>query len=155
MRLLLMSSLTCLIFLACQTDTETLKSSEITTINDNAEAEIKAALQQQAKDWNAGSIDDFMKGYWKSSELTFIGSRGLTKGWKTTLSNYKKSYPDSEAMGELIFEVLQLTSITNESYYMVGRYTLLRKEDEPSGIFMLVWKKIDGAWKIIADQTCG
>lgn len=118
-------------------------------------SEIKTVLNAQADQWNKGSIDDFMSAYWNSEELCFIGSKGLTKGWKTTLENYHKSYPDTETMGKLRFDILELRFITEGVYYMVGRYTLERAEDEPTGIFMLIWKKIDGQWKIIADQTCG
>ena len=118
-------------------------------------AEIESILNAQSHAWNEGSIEKFMFAYLNSEELCFIGSRGITKGWNTTLYNYQKAYPDLDAMGQLSFEVLDLKNITEGSYYMVGRYTLKRKEDMPTGIFMLIWKKVEGEWKIIADQTCG
>jgi hypothetical protein len=36
----------------------------------------------------------------------FIGKSGITYGWQKTLDNYKKGYPDKEAMGKLHFTLL-------------------------------------------------
>ena len=61
---------------------------------------IKTMMLQQSSDWNEGNIDAFMQGYWQSDSLMFIGSRGITYGWKATLDSYKKGYPD-RATGSL------------------------------------------------------
>ena len=34
----------------------------------------------------------------------FVGSQGITYGWKATLENYKKGYPDRATMGKLKFD---------------------------------------------------
>lgn len=47
-------------------------------------------LAQQEKAWNLGDINEFMKGYWESDSLVFVGKNGLTYGFKNTLANYKK-----------------------------------------------------------------
>jgi len=122
---------------------------------DKQKSEITRILMQQKEDWNTFNIDAFMEGYWKSDELTFIGSSGITKGWQKTLDNYKKAYPDPETMGKLDFEVIQLDVIDEENAIMIGRYTLFREKDTPTGLFTLRWKKIKGNWKIMSDQTCG
>lgn len=36
------------------------------------ESEIRAVLDAQVAAWNAGKIEEFMKGYWRSPELTFF-----------------------------------------------------------------------------------
>ena len=118
-------------------------------------AEIKKVLNMQEEAWSKGDLEGFMQGYWKDTRLTFVGKNGIKYGWKTTLHNYREGYPDKEAMGKLHFEVLDLTPLSPGIYYMLGRYTLTRKEDEPSGIFSLVWKKIDDKWVIISDHTSG
>ncbi|MBK8628603.1 MAG: nuclear transport factor 2 family protein [Saprospiraceae bacterium] len=117
--------------------------------------EISKVLMAQQTDWNNGDIDAFMQGYWKSDSLTFIGSKGLTYGWQKTLENYKKSYPDSNAMGKLTFEIIRLDVLSDTAAIMIGRYTLVRVTDQPTGLFTLIWKKINGRWLIISDQTCG
>lgn len=117
--------------------------------------EIKKVLSAQQKAWNEGNIEVFMQGYWPSDSLTFIGSKGLTYGWKKTLDNYKKSYPDKTTMGKLQFDILKLDILSADAAILIGRYTLIREKDQPTGLFTLVWKKIDGKWVIISDQTCG
>jgi len=115
---------------------------------------VESILHRQAQDWNTGIIDNFMNGYWVSDELMFIGSKGVTRGWKQTLDNYKKSYPDKATMGELSFEVLENEKLSKKSIMMVGKFHLAREEKEDlSGHFILIWKKIKGKWVIIADHT--
>jgi hypothetical protein len=119
------------------------------------EKEIKKVLSAQQNAWNEGNIEVFMQGYWPSDSLTFIGSKGLTYGWKKTLDNYKKSYPDKATMGKLQFDILKLDILSADAAILIGRYTLIREKDQPTGLFTLVWKKIDGKWVIVSDQTCG
>ena len=121
----------------------------------NDTAAIAAVMDMQEQAWSDGDVDQFMEGYWQSEKLSFVGSRGPSYGWKTTLENYRKGYPDKAAMGKLSFEVLRLTPISPDAYYMIGKYTLVREADEPSGYFTLVWRKIDGQWLITDDHTSG
>jgi len=116
---------------------------------------IKKILYAQQKAWNNGDLNKFMQGYHNSTELTFIGSKGVTYGWIQTLENYTKSYPDRATMGELKFDILELNRLSSDSYHMIGKYTLIRKDDEPFGYFTLIWKKISGQWLIISDHTSG
>ena len=117
--------------------------------------QIKQNMKKQESAWNTGSIDEFMLHYWNSPELTFIGSRGITKGWQLTLDNYKKSYPDTKTMGRLEFDIQELRALGPTSAYMIGKYTLYRSEDQPSGYFNLIWEKINGQWVITSDHTGG
>ena len=41
-------------------------------------AEILQVLNAQTTAWNAGSIDDFMNGYWNSPDLVFVSSDNVT-----------------------------------------------------------------------------
>src|SRR5690606_40403736 len=68
-----------------------------TTLFRSKEA-ILDVMSQQEQDWNNGDIDAFMKGYWRSDSLMFVGKNGIKYGWQTTLENYKKSYPDKSTM---------------------------------------------------------
>lgn len=116
---------------------------------------ILSVLNAQEMAWNEGSIEKFMEGYWMSEDLTFVGRSGVTKGWESTLSNYKRGYPDRAAMGMLNFTVMEMRPIGRESYLMLGQYELVRKEDNPSGFFSLIWQKINGKWVITSDHTSG
>ena len=118
-----------------------------------AKEQVKKTLIQQSVDWNNGDIEAFMQCYWKSEELQFIGSSGLIKGWQATLDRYKTSYPDRETMGQLTFDILEVKQLSRKSMILTGRFTLERKNDRPTGLFLLAWQKIKGEWLIVADHT--
>ena len=114
---------------------------------------ILAIMAAQEACWNKGDLQCFMKGYWESDELKFIGKSGITYGWDATLERYKKSYPDKAAMGKLTFDILHVDAIGKKQMLVVGKWHLQRAEDAPNGHFSLTWKKIDKEWVIIADHS--
>jgi hypothetical protein len=115
--------------------------------------DIKAIMTQQEADWNAGNLEAFMQGYWKSDSLMFIGSRGVNYGWQATLDSYKRGYPTREKMGELRFTILSIDMLSPTSAVVIGQWLLKRNEDAPNGHFMLLWKKVNGTWVIVADHS--
>jgi hypothetical protein len=116
---------------------------------------VKDVLIAQQKSWNDGRLEDFMQGYWKSDSLTFIGKKGVTKGWQQTLDNYKKSYPDKSSMGQLIFDILEVEQFSATTIYVIGKWNLQREESKGNlgGHFTLVFKKINDKWVIVSDHT--
>ncbi len=110
-------------------------------------------MAAQEKAWNAGQLEAFMDGYWKSDSLKFIGSRGLTYGWQATLDNYKKGYPSREAMGRLTFTIISVEVIGKKDAFVIGKWHLKRTKDDLSGHYTLFWKKIKGRWVIVADHS--
>ncbi|WP_353480835.1 DUF4440 domain-containing protein [Haliscomenobacter sp.] len=114
---------------------------------------IRASILKQQDDWNRGDIPAFMEVYWKSENLQFIGATGVTKGWQQTLDNYKRRYPDRDAMGQLTFGIVSMEKLSKKSVFLVGTWDLKRKNDAPGGYFVLIWKKIKGKWVITADHT--
>lgn len=117
-------------------------------------AEILAVLDLQQNAWNNHDLEGFMEGYWKNDSLKYYGSRGLTSGWEKTLSNYKKGYPTKEDTGTLMFVIDAINQIEYDSYYVMGQYHLTRTVGDANGVFMIVFKKIDGEWRIISDLSC-
>jgi len=113
---------------------------------------ITTVLNNQVTAWNKADIDEFMKGYWKSDSILFIGSK-ITSGWDSTLVRYKKSYPDSNAMGKLRFEIIRIDRVAPDCYLVTGKYFLTRKNDNPSGIFTLLFRKKNDQWVIVYDHT--
>lgn len=114
---------------------------------------ITALLQKQTDSWNQGNLEAFMSTYWKSDSLIFIGKRGPTYGWQATLDNYRKSYPDTTAMGKLHFNILELKPMAADLYFVVGKWHLQRTIGDLEGHFSLLIRKIKGNWKIIADHS--
>jgi ketosteroid isomerase-like protein len=114
---------------------------------------IRQLMAMQTEQWNRGNIEGFMKGYWKSDSLVFVGRTGPKYGYQTALENYKKGYPDTVAMGKLHFDVLKLQSMAPDCYFMLGKWTLKRSIGNLEGYFTLLFRKIKGEWVIVADHS--
>ena len=119
----------------------------------NDETEVRNLLTRQTQAWNRGDIDAFMIGYWENDSLMFIGKSGVTYGYKNTLSNYKKNYPDTTVMGKLTFTLIQLKQVSPEYFHVTGKYYLTRTIGDASGHFTLLFRKINGKWVIISDHS--
>ncbi len=117
------------------------------------EGAIRKVLNTQEAAWNQGNIESFMKGYWVSDSLMFIGKSGITYGFQKTLDNYKKGYPDTAAMGKLSFNLLEFKPLSPVYYFVVGKWHLQRSIGNLEGHFTLLFKKINGQWFIIADHS--
>ena len=119
----------------------------------DGETAIRELLSEQTKAWNRGDIDGFMKTYWKSDSLMFIGKSGVTYGWNNTLNNYKKNYPDTTAMGKLSFDIISVKPLSAKYYQVVGKWHLKRTIGDLSGHYTLILEKIDGKWVIVSDHS--
>jgi hypothetical protein len=60
----------------------------------------------------------------KMIRLMFIGKSGVTYGYKNTLANYKKNYPDTATMGKLTFTLIQVKQLSPEYFHVTGKYYL-------------------------------
>ncbi|WP_339652430.1 nuclear transport factor 2 family protein [uncultured Maribacter sp.] len=116
--------------------------------------EIMTILNQQEIDWNNHDLKGFMSGYWKSDSLYFYSGKKLKSGWESTLNSYLKNYPDKSYSGTLKFTIEKISAITTDSYFVMGEYNLTREVGNATGTFMIIFKRINGEWKIIADSSC-
>jgi len=116
-------------------------------------AGIMAVLTTQQNDWNKGDIRGFMAGYWNSSELTFAGTRGFTRGWQPVMERYEKNYADKVAMGTLDFSELEIRQLGPDAALVLGKWHLQRQTGDVGGIFTLVFQKFPEGWRIIHDHT--
>ena len=114
--------------------------------------EVASTMQSQQDAWNMGDIDSFMLGYWESDSLLFIGKDGVNNGYHTTLSKYKKSYPNKETMGNLTFSNRSWTQLSDEIALLIGAWKI---SEDQHGMYSLIWRKIEGRWVIIADHSSG
>ena len=126
--------------------------------NDTDYVIVKAAIAKVMNDqeiaWNNGDLEGFMQGYWKSDSLKFYGSNGLTKGWQNTLDNYMRGYPTKAETGTLNFVINDVSKIEGDNYWVMGEYHLKRDVGDADGVFIIIFKMINGEWKIIADMSC-
>jgi len=114
---------------------------------------IRQVLSVQTDAWNRGNIDEFMKGYWKSDSLKFIGQSGVTYGYDATLARYKRNYSDTAQMGKLSFDILEVKKLSPEYYFVLGKWFLKRSVGDIGGTYTLIFRKINGRWVIVSDHT--
>jgi ketosteroid isomerase-like protein len=122
-------------------------------MKDTDRTAILAVLTTQQNDWNKGDIPGFMAGYWNSSELTFAGTRGFTRGWQPVMERYEKNYADKAVMGSLDFQELELRSLGPDAALVLGKWHLQRQAGNIGGIFTLVLQRFPEGWRIVHDHT--
>lgn len=115
--------------------------------------EIRRVLDEQVAAWNRGDIEGFMEGYWKSEEMTFVSGNTVSKGWQAAFDRYRKNYDTPEKMGVLSFSDLEINVLGKRAAFVKGRFTLERKNDRPTGMFTLVFRKTKAGWKVVHDHT--
>jgi len=125
----------------------------ITHAQSNDEKAIHNLLAQQVTQWNAGSIDGYMHGYWNNDSLQFIGRSGPRYGYKTTLEKYKEAYPDTAHMGKLSFTVTNAKRLSPDYFFITGLWALKRTVGDVSGASTLLVHKIKGRWVIVSDHS--
>ena len=117
------------------------------------EQAISKMLAAQVTEWNKGSIDGYMKGYWDNDSLLFIGSKGPRYGYKTTLARYKEAYPDAAHMGTLTSTITSMQKLSPDYYFIVGAWHLGRTAGDVGGSYTLLIRKIKGSWVIVCDHS--
>lgn len=117
------------------------------------ETTIRRVLDEQTKAWNRGDLEGFMKGYWENDSLMFIGKSGVTYGWKNTLNNYKRGYPDTAAMGKLDFTLISVKRLSAGYFHVTGKWHLHRSIGDLEGHYTLLFRKINGQWVIVSDHS--
>lgn len=124
----------------------------IQPIDNASRSAIEELLDRQVQAWNAGDIDEFMDGYWRSDDLTFVSGGNVTRGWNATLEGYRRRYASREAMGRLEFRIIEMRSLGPARAMVLGRWRVER--DHPiAGLFTLIVGVVDGAWRVIYDHT--
>ncbi|MEM9706359.1 MAG: nuclear transport factor 2 family protein [Pseudomonadota bacterium] len=114
---------------------------------------IRSVINAQAAAWNEGDLNAFMEGYWKSPNMRFVSGTDVTSGWAQTLRRYQDRYRDGGPLGVLSFRDLEVEMVTNDVAVVVGRYNLDDGGARDNGVFTLVMRRFDGAWRIVHDHT--
>ena len=126
-------------------------------VSPGAETEIRALLDRQARDWNAGDIAGSLEGDDRSDRLRFQSGGDVTLGWQTVHDRYRSRYRDRAAMGRLTFSEVAIERLGAQEAMAVGRWRLQRAQDEPSGLFTLILRRTrqggKDAWRIVHDHT--
>lgn len=151
MKYLISIALIGLLFGSCQNKIS--EQSAITQVSQEDKAKILAQMDASRQCWNKGDFEGYMKVYWQSDSLTFMGLNSITKGWHSTLRNYKKGYPTQQHRGILSYSFHHFNQLASDCILVVGSFHLEREVGNAEGNFSLIWKKINGEWRIILDHT--
>ena len=120
---------------------------------------IRAVMNRQERAWNRGDLEAFMAGYARTDTLRFASGGNVHTGWEETLQNYRRSYPDRQAMGTLTFSDLDIDLLSGQNALVFGRWRLDRVagQEPASGLFTLLFEKVrtgrGQAWRIVRDHT--
>lgn len=118
------------------------------------EQAIRENFKKQEDCWNQGSIDCYMTAYLRSDSLRTISREGVAYGYDRIRQNYLTNFPPGR-MGRLYFDNLNLTRLSDEYYYAVGRFNLVFPErSEPyQGHFSVILQKSGGRWLMVSDHS--
>ena len=122
-------------------------------------AAVRKVLDDQVAAWNTGRLEEFMKGYWRSEELTFFSGGKRLQGWEATLERYRQTYQaGGKEMGHLDFSNLDIRLLgpaKNASAAVVrGEWKLQFRDGRTAGgIYTLIFRRFSDGWKIIHDHT--
>jgi len=117
------------------------------------DSSIRKMLAAQVVEWNRGNIVGYMKGYWESDSLIFIGSSEQRYGYQATLQRYKTTYPTVAHMGRLTLTVFSIQKLSDDYYFVVGRWGLQRTMGDVGGPYSLLVKRINGELVIVVDHS--
>jgi ketosteroid isomerase-like protein len=133
------------------------QTTSVAGINDEIRIslEVTKVLGSQMKAWNDHDLDGFMKGYWKSPELTFFSGATVRHGWQETMDRYKATYQSpGHEMGKLEFSNMRAEALGTDAAFVRGEWHLTMSDGKtPHGIFTLIFRKFPDGWKIIHDHT--
>jgi ketosteroid isomerase-like protein len=116
-------------------------------------ASVRAVLDAQVAAWNRGDVRGFMNGSARHDSLVFISGGTLRRGWQENLYAYMRNYPDRAAMGTLSFEDVHVRPLAPDLALAYGVWRLRRAEDEPLGLFSLLFRETEDGWRIFHDHT--
>jgi beta-aspartyl-peptidase (threonine type) len=114
---------------------------------------IRAVLDAQVAAWNRGDVETYMDGYDRSPKTEFVGGDSITRGWQEVLDRYKKKYDTREKMGVLTFSDLEIQVLSADAALVLGRWHLQRANDQPHGVFTLLFRKTKAGWRIVHDHS--
>ncbi|WP_243641735.1 Cif family virulence factor [Maribacter algicola] len=70
------------------------------------------------------------------------------------MDNYNLRYPTKSHTGKLQFKIAVISKINEDVYWVMGEYHITREVGDAKGTFLIIFKRIDGVWKIISDSSC-
>lgn len=142
-----------IVIVLCSLAAVSMLSAQSSLSRDLERSKILSVINRQVEGWNHGNIEEFMQGYAQSDSLRFASGGTVTFGWRNMLARYQRRYSTRDSMGTLIFTGISVELLSNESALAFGTWRLKREKDQPWGLFTLLFKNINGEWRIVHDHT--
>lgn len=125
-----------------------------TAFGDADRRAVEAVIEQQRLAWNRGDLDGYMAGYARLPGLLFTSGGKIRRGWDETRAAYLKRYGGNRAgMGQLAFEILEVSGLGGDGAVVLGRWRLTETPEAGSGVFTLVLERRPEGWRIVHDHT--
>ena len=147
---LLLAIFAALVFTGCEFPNDAVKSDPAGDMR-----EIRDLMMNQERDWNAGDVNGYMKGYLKSDSLRFASGGAYRYGWQATLERYLDTYPDRDAMGVLTFSDVKINVLSPDWAMAFGAWNLKRGGEykDIGGLYTLLLVRTEEGWRIKFDHT--
>ncbi|MBZ5714671.1 YybH family protein [Nannocystis pusilla] len=115
---------------------------------------IEGVLSEQSAAWNHGDLDGFLRAYEPSEQLLFTAAGAIRRGFAEARARYLERYgAQTETMGHLDFEILDIRGLDHRSAVVLGRWRLTQTEEAGAGVFTLVFRRDGRGWYIVHDHT--
>src|SRR3954470_6846169 len=105
------------LLVGCATEKNATGNSRQLGGTNSAGREVRALLEQQAADWNAGHLQAFVQGYARSDSTRFASGGDVLLGWQTVFDRYRRKYGDKAIMGKLTFSDVDVQVLGPDSAF--------------------------------------
>ncbi len=120
---------------------------------EEGKAVVKVLLDQQNA-WNEADLEGYLEGYWDNEKVRFVTNSKIFNGLDEIRTMYQKGYDSPEKFGKLTFDIQVVDVLTADLAMVVGKYQLKRENEKRRvGRFTLLFRKINGGWKVVQDHT--
>jgi ketosteroid isomerase-like protein len=117
-------------------------------------AAARRVMEASVEAWNRGDVAEYMECYAKEDSTTFVGSKGVTRGWQKVFDNYKSVYDTRDKMGTLTFSELEFTPLSDRYILGIGRWQLTLKDGgTPHGRFTVILRGTAAGWRVVYDHS--
>ena len=116
-------------------------------------AAARSVMDAQVAAWNRGDVAGFMESYAKEDSTTFVGAKGVTRGWQNVFDRYKTVYDTREKMGTLNFTDLEFPQLGDQTTSWGSRAGNHAPADKPHGRCTVLFRRTAVGWRIVYDHS--
>lgn len=113
---------------------------------------ILKVIEDEVEAWNRGDIEGYVQFYTPDDSCRMIYSSGITYGRDSILAFYKKYWP-KEKMGKLTLDQTTMERVSENYYFVTGRFTVVNGDKTIKGRYSSLMKKVNGKWYIYTDHS--